>query len=563
MRRATLIALSVLVLALVALAVNPGSARAQVVRGTVTAGRQPAVGALVTLLRFPGADTLTTTDVRSVLADANGRYLMPVSSPGRYRVLVRRIGWRGFRSAVLDLAPGDTARLDMELEAAVFAGWSVDLPEVRVRRVTPCRTDAGDATRIATLWDNARTALLSTELSLRDGLSPLTFARYTRNLDPGSLAVLEESLHFFDERDAPGEPTFRSLSGDSLSVIGYWRRVSGESTTFHGPDASALLSEAFVRDHCFTLAEGTGAGPGVVALLFEPVPQRTRPGAPAEIRGAIWLDSSTAALRHVEFSWIALPGRAPTRGLGGEVHFTRSQAGQWYVSRWWLRMPQDLLEVQGSGGTVTRFTRVGVVEEGGYVWTDSVGTAGEPAVIRGVLRDEDRRPLGGAIVRILGTALVTATDAGGRFRFAAVPPGLRVLVADHESTRRFGVRAGEVTLLLDPGSERSLSVRAPGRAEVIRQLCGASTASDAAVLRLTLVDSLTSRPLADQRVSLAPEGGSAVMTSTTDADGGVVFCGVPPRTRLEARAVGTGRSLLSVTLARGEIVVRQVVQGRP
>ena len=290
-----------------------GPAAAQIIRGSVSdPASAPAVGAVVTLVRPAVDDTVAGTDVRSVLVDGTGAFRVSAPQPGRYRIIVRRIGWRPFRSDVLTLAAGETERVDVRLEPLTQSSVVAALPEIRVTRASPCQTDQVDAARIASLWNDARTALLATQASRADTSVPTLLIRYTRALDPMNLAVQSEELQLFDQHDVGNAYGFRSLSGDSLSVIGYWHRARSSTTTFHGPDASALLSGAFVRDHCFEMADSVWESPPAVGLRFEPVPARLRNNSPPEIRGAAWFDALTSRLLRVEFSWTRLPpGRDP------------------------------------------------------------------------------------------------------------------------------------------------------------------------------------------------------------------------------------------------------------
>jgi hypothetical protein len=225
------------------------------------------------------------------------------------------------------------------------------LPEVRVTRATPCRTDTADAIRIATLWNDARTALLAAEATRANPIVPTLLIRYVRQLDPQSLAILDEALQLFDHQDVGNTRGFRSLTGDSLSTIGYWRPVNATTTTFYGPDGNALLSEAFVRDHCFNLADATAEMPDAVGLLFQPIPARARAGSLPEILGAVWFESGTSRLQRLEFNWTSLPGNAPTLNLGGELAFAWSASGAVHVDRWRLRMPQDIVEISWGSGS--------------------------------------------------------------------------------------------------------------------------------------------------------------------------------------------------------------------
>src|SRR5688572_19825565 len=345
----------VVMIALAALPLN-----AQVVRGRVTEGSStlPVPGALASLLLETADSVLAST-----LTTQEGDYALRAPAPGRYRLAVKRIGVRRFVSAPFDIAEGETRVLDVSLDPVALT-----LPEVTVSGL--CATNPRDLRRIASLWDEARTALEATEISQRERLISATISRYAGELDPPSLRVL------FDWRSDAQllvQQPFTSLSGDSLSAVGYWRQLPGDSVEFLAPDASALSSNAFLRDHCFTLAGAPRARPDLVGLRFVPSRDRKLP----DIAGTVWLDARRFELRFIEFRYTLLPEMPNADRVGGEVHFSRLGTGAWIVERWFIRMPQvmvvpDALE-----------PRRQLYEEGGAVVTDGVASSTRPATVTG------------------------------------------------------------------------------------------------------------------------------------------------------------------------------------
>jgi hypothetical protein len=555
-------------LSFVAVSILSGAARAQVVRGTVTQpGGAPASGAVVTLSRAADNDTIAGTDVRTVLASASGAYSVSPPSPGRYRIIVRRIGSRPYRSDVLDLGREPTLQHDVRLEPLMPGNSSMALPEIRVTRATPCQRDTADAMRIATLWNDARTALLAAEASLGSGRAPWLI-RYTRQLDPRPdrpHPVLSENLQVFDRTDLGNTRGFESISGDSLSSLGYWKRVNG-MVTFHGPDAKALLSEAFVRDHCFRLIEATTEERDSVGLLFQPVPARATLSAPPEIRGAAWFDAATSRLMRVEFNWNKMPNNVSAAGLGGDLSFIWSNDGVVYVDRWELRMPQPVIEDKHDGFTIQRFRHIGVVEEGGVVFSDSSATIAGSGSIVGDLKIDGQRPLGNAEIRVLGTALTTRSDDNGQFFLDGVPAGMRVVVADHPSFAALGMRAATMRILLDADESRRISLLAPGQERIATTLCGdRAFASGQSLLRLTVVDSASAQPLGGVRVRLVKRGreNGNIIERMTDPSGTALFCALAPNQPLEVTSESGAVLLSEFSLGRNNLAVRQVWLPRP
>src|SRR5690606_34599315 len=204
-----------------------------------------------------------------------------------------------------------------------------------------------------------------------------------------------------------------------------------------GVDASALLSDAFLRSHCFRI-ERNGRQPGVVGLAFEPI---DRGGMP-DIEGVLWVDQRTAELQHLEFTFtrhlhpIAVP-RAP---FGGRVEFRRLANGAWVVDGWWLRMPQlpttvlrrlvqhaardDASDQDALRAAHRRGMRIW--EEGAELRDLAEPAAPQPrgATVSGVVYDSARgRPLADATVFVDPGGRAVRTDGAGRFRLTNLPAG--------------------------------------------------------------------------------------------------------------------------------------------
>jgi hypothetical protein len=352
----------------------------------------PGIGAIVILERL-AQDSVVERN--AVLAHANGSFIVRATAPGTHRLTVRRIGSTPFQSELFLLAAGEERRFDVQLDQASPTGSSMMiLSGIDVRRATPCRADR-NGSRIATLWSDARTALEATEISERDRLVQRTVLRFVREIDVPALTVRTETLTAFDSLDVGEPPRFRSMPADSLSKVGYWRVKDATWTEFYGLDANALLSEAFVRDHCFSLVEGNDSRLGLVGLVFEPIRSRTGIFSPPEVEGTIWLEGQTSALKLVEFDWTKLD--ADRKLYGGEVHFARVATGPWFVSSWRLRMPQEVLLVGGRGASRHK----GIVEEGGIILDESTDSSRVPVTLHGAVRDVNQRGMGGVTVRVL------------------------------------------------------------------------------------------------------------------------------------------------------------------
>ena len=528
---------------------------AQVVRGRVTEVNlsTPVPGALVSLLRESGDATVV-----SVLTSAAGDYAIRAPAPGRYRVSVKRIGVRRFVSAPFDLADGETRAFDAAIDPVALT-----LPQVTVSGL--CATRPRELARIASLWEEARTALEATQISLRDRLMEAQIARYAAELEPGRLRVM---FDWRSDAQVMSAQPFHSLSGDSLSEIGYWRQLPGDSVEYQGPDASALASNAFLRDHCFSLAPPLRNRPDLTGIAFVPARDRRLP----DIAGTIWLDARRFELRSVVFRYTQLPSMPNAEQVGGEAHYTRLGSGAWIVDRWFIRMPQVVVRSD-------EWPRRQLREEGGAVITDSPRSA-ETASVGGVFRDSAGRPQAGAVVRAIGTHQQVVTAADGSYRFGNLPPGGLSLVVHTDAYDAMAILAGERRLTLQPGRGVTVDFRAPNAAALRREACpveGATAYSRPrrvrGVLRLLMVDSATSTPLPGVRFVVAwpaiRENASSDSTiesyrqAVTDSRGAATFCDLPPGFPLEVSVLAPGNRIhvMMTEVSRNGIVSR-VVFGR-
>ena len=525
---------------------------AQSVRGIVTEpGGGPARGAVVTLERATVDSGLVA---RSALSSSSGAYSIRAPGPGTFRLVARRIGSLPWRSDAFTLTAGQVHVLNVVLERAVRRDAAATLGTISITRATPCPDRENSGARIATLWEDARTVLLSSEIARRDRLVSSRQVRYKRDLELPLLQIISETFTAFDAEDVGGKSWFTSPPGDSLSSSGYWRETVPGVTEFHGPDASALLSEAFVRDHCFTLVDSAAGPENSIGLAFAPIAARMRDRAPADISGIIWFDEHSA-LRRVEFTWTKL--RGDVRSVGGEVRFSRVADGPWIVDSWRLRMPLEVL-LRGSQGTVRN---PGLTEEGGITLSDSIDWTTANATVKGFVRASNGRPLAGARVRVLGTPVEAVSANDGRYSLEGVPLGIQYVVAVHDSLEAFGIRVGQTALLLDSAAVRNVTFTAPEPGQIAQSLCaGRPNERPSATLRAIVADSTTARPIQGTRVRLWVKGdesarASDVSSASTDSEGAFVFCDVLTDRVL---VLSTMTSSQELTLRRGDVAVRKL-----
>ena len=522
------------------------AATATVVEGQVVRGRisdrtsgSPVAGVLVSLLPDAGS-----TAAASVLTNARGEYAIRAPAVGRYRIDAKRIGVQRFVSEPFDLASGESRVVDVALDAVYR------LPEVRVVDTDLCLTNESQRSRVAALWDEARTVLTAAQISLRDRLFEGHLTRYSRGLHPRTLRVLEES---WAEQKGLMDRPFVSLSSDSLSRVGY-RRTIGEFEYYYAPDAEVLVSKSFARDHCYNVVEGSRDRRGLIGIGFEPSPRRKLP----DVRGTIWLDEHTFELRLVEFRYTDLEPFEGSDRVGGEVHFGKLANGAWVASRWFMRFPQwarPVAPVESYSripSVVVRPTLHRLVEEGGMLFTAGLKLYLRPASVSGTVTDSMGRPFAGVTLRLGGTPFTTRSDASGAFRLDSLPAGRFTIIAEHPTYTQAGSFVGEEQVELREGNATPLAIRAPKTTELLNRLCeGKLPKKDNGALRIVVVDSATARPLPGLRVWLRWAGrfvGSSrpqALTasevggfeSLTDTGGAVTFCDVPGDMQLVFSAV--------------------------
>jgi hypothetical protein len=513
----------------------PSLLGAQIVRGRVTErGSGATVGGVVVSI----IDATTRAPSASTLSDAQGHYALRAPGAGSYRIEAKRIGVRRFLSDAIALATGETREVDIAVEGLAYA-----LPEVVVSGLATCSGSKADAPRIGALWDEARTALFATRISLRDRLFRGTVSRYVRELDPRSHRVLKE-----EGRQIQGvvDKPFRAVDADSLSARGYVETDASNIRTFHAPDADVLLSDAFVRDHCFRLAPPSRERRGLTGVAFAPAAGRHK----SDISGTMWLDARTFELQLVDFRYVNTDGLPDDNAIGGEVHFAKLANGAWVVRKWFIRLPsgsRTSTPMTVSGATPNVFARaVGYVlrEEGGHVTAEAMLDRERPAGLAGTVHDSLGKPLVGAVVVLSGTPYRGTVDALGQYRISGIAAGTFSVVVEHPAYLAFGIFAAEAEVSLPEGLISQLQLEAPRTREIRARLCPSTPDRDPDVadLRLHLLDAKGQLvPFTWVRVDWREVRGitersivtaGTYLAAETDQHGAATFCAVPAGTLL-------------------------------
>ena len=143
---------------LIAVASKP--AAAQIARGVVTerVSGQPLGGVVVSV-----AIASDSTVVRHGLTNVRGEFAIALGRPGTYVLSAKRIGVARYSIAPFRLAEGETRRFDVVLDQ-----FGYRLPQLKVSGTNLCIPKQDQLKTFVALWDEARTALIASELTAED-----------------------------------------------------------------------------------------------------------------------------------------------------------------------------------------------------------------------------------------------------------------------------------------------------------------------------------------------------------------------------------------------------------
>jgi hypothetical protein len=541
----------------------PASLSAQVVRGVVrdSASGAPASGVLVTLVQS------TSGARRTVLSDETGRFTIGAPGRGTYALEVKRIGVRPDVSPEFTLSDGEAREI-----AVTVAPLIARLDAVRVTGRSYCGERVREGAETATLWEEVRAALLAARITREDRRTHVTVTSFTRTLDPKSFEVQSEER---SERSGVSANPFSSVPIESLSKDGYV--VSdGQDLQYRGPDVDVLLSDAFVREHCFRAVRGTSEQLGLIGLSFEPTSARRVP----DIAGVLWIDARTRELRRLEYKYVRAPLQPQQPFPLSYIDFARMPSGSWIVQRWAIRMPHmvrtpDKIQRPRNPLVVAEPERerlIAIIETGGEAIVGVRQASRESHVVEGTVFDSTNgRPLGGARVGFRGTPFAATADAEGRFRIQLPDSGMYMLAFEHPrlDSLNFDPPARSVRVV---SGTTTADVAVPPLAIVRAALCPGSTGGAQRGIVHGTVRNSAGAPMAwatlkyrwDQFAAApvsadAPVtgGGSVPVSASTpgatfvaDSRGRYLICDVPP-----------GRYRLTVESDAKEIAESELVVG--
>ena len=321
---------------------------AQTVRGRVEqADGVPITGAFIML-----EDSTGVVSSR-VLSTESGSFRITAPAAGSYRLRADRIGYTAAVSPWLQLAAGEDLSYRFVVEPD-----PVRLREIRVEERARCSILPDEGIELQRVWDEALKAITATAWTGQQAYFRFDAVMHEQLLDrqgrPVSEAVLEE-VRFY------GRHPFRAIPTRDLVLGGFVQEPEGQ-VAYYAPDADVLLSDAFVRRHCFRLVRGQGESAGLLGLSFEALPQSRLP----DIEGVMWLDPADAELRWLDYTYVNLASSIDQEGLGGMVEFASLPSGAWIIRSWWIRVP--VVEwIPAQRQRPGRYRLTGINEGGGQV----------------------------------------------------------------------------------------------------------------------------------------------------------------------------------------------------
>jgi hypothetical protein len=548
-------------LALLLLFFAPTALSAQVVRGIVrdSASGEAASGVLVTLVqRTSGAR-------RTVLTDHAGRFTIGAPGAGTYALEIKRIGVHPSTSPEFTLGDGEAREM-----TATVAPVVARLDAVRVTGRSYCGERVREYAETATLWEEVRAALLAARITREDRQTQVTVTNFTRTLDPKSFEVEAEQR---SERSGVTTNPFSSVPIGSLSRDGYVV-VDGDQLEYRGPDVDVLLSDAFVREHCFRAVRGTSDQLGLIGLSFEPTSARRVP----DIAGVLWIDARTRELRRLEYKYVGAPLQPREPFPLSYIDFARMPGGSWIVQRWAIRMPQMSAPAPKAPGSANplvvaepeRQRLVAVIETGGEAFVGVRQAARGTYELAGTVFDSTAgRPLDGARVSLRGTPFTATADGDGRYRIQLPDSGGYMLVFEHPrlDSLNFDPPARSVRVV---SGATTADVAVPSLATIRRALCPAATGGEQRGIVHGTVRNAAGAPMAWATLkyrwaqfavapisSSSPVAGAASMpvtasapaaTFVADSRGRYLICDVP-----------SGRYRLTLEREAGEIAETDLV----
>jgi hypothetical protein len=525
---------------------------------------KPIVGANVSV--FDSAGVL----LGGGFSDQVGHIDLPTPLRSPFRVQAEKVSYDTWLSVVLRPS-GKPIRLRVGMTPTRLAG-------VVSRTETACQQLSGPGTPAGALWVELRKALTASAMTEAKGLVPLDVDLYERALDR-SLGIVSE------RRDARTNVPRRPATGISWDQLDSARRGnSSGGEVYRAPDAAALLSDQFVKSHCFAAIRGYGPDNGLTGLEFKP----SKVGSQPELTGVIWLDPRANALKYLNFDYVNLPIPLRIARTTGRVDFQQLEGGQWIVQRWYIRMPRTerVTSTVFGSASIARDSLVGFQEVGGTARPAgsapaSVAASAAPspteasatpavlasapvqAVLEGVVYDSTTgKALKGVIVSTGVGRFKARTSEGGRYELVIDGALSDKVIFEHPRLRLLRIPERVQTVSVAPGSRGQAVVIIPSFATLRNRLCGQNeTGTDAQGMAVGYVKDADGNAVrgahvwASWQVQWIEQSGRLVSTNLqktvetdTGPDGSYMMCGFTKGAQITAKVGRAGQTTVEEKL---------------
>jgi hypothetical protein len=518
---------------------------------------KPVTGANVSLF-----DSAGTVPLFGGFSDQNGRIDLRAPMRGPYRVRADKVGYDSWLS--VQLALGDRT---VYVRAGMVPGHNS--AAAFARNESACQQMVGPGTAIGDMWTEIKTALTASAVTEAQGLVPLDVDVYERALDMNGGIVSERT----EQRNRISR---RPLLGISWDQIDTTRRNEASGTdVFRAPDAATLVSDQFVKSHCFAAIRGYGPETGLTGLEFKPA----RVGGLPELAGVLWLDPKTNSLRALNFDYVNLPIPLRIARTSGRLEFDQLPSGQWIVPRWYIRMPRLARVTSNDSRSAPRDSLVGYQEVGGVARqagsarptattvsntnSDSDASSSGQTVISGFVYDSSTSS-GLANVQVSTTRgrYKALTNSSGRYELAVDGALNDTIVFDHPRLRLLHVPGRAQTISLASGGRGLASLIVPSYATLRTTICGRNaTATESQGMVAGYVRDASGKPIAHAHVWASwplqwiEQNGRLVatnrqMTVETDSnsDGSFLMCGFTRGAQMTAKVGVAGHNTVEEKL---------------
>jgi hypothetical protein len=507
----------------------------------------PIVGANVSLVDDHGMSLFGN------FSDQAGHSALRAPGSGRYVVRADKVGYESWSSVILYVT-GAPIHVRIGMAPLRNPSTVVARTETACQLLTPPGTPAGD------LWVEIRKALAASALTDAQGLVPLDVDLYERALDR-NLGVLSERT---EQRSRIARRPATGISWDQIDSARRGAGAGGE--VYRAPEAATLVSEQFVKTHCYAAIRGYGPEVGLNGLEFKPA----KVGSLPELTGILWLDPKTNALRTLNFDYVNLPIPLRVARTTGRVEYQQLPSGQWIVPRWYIRMPRvaqmtssdSLLGYQEVGGTSRPAGTAAPASVANTVVpaVDDTPRVGPQSFISGVVFDSTTgAPLQGVQVSTGGGRFKTTTSAGGHYELAVDGPLSDTIVFEHPRLRLYRVATRMQLISVPSGARGQANVLVPSYGTLRRRLCGQNeTATESQGIAAGYVRDAAGHPVpsahvwATWQILWVEHNGRLVSTNQqrtvetdTGSDGSYLMCGFTRGAQITAKVGIAGRNTLT------------------